>query len=94
MEKAVVGYNKKNPGKPCYQWSVGFVRGEAVAHKLYEGNTTCEDHLKDTLDLVTKKISQPVSILCLDGGYLSTELLDYISKKNLSVVIGARHDGQ
>jgi len=29
-EKAVVGRNKKNRGKPCYQWSVGFVRGEVV----------------------------------------------------------------
>jgi hypothetical protein len=91
-QKAVVGYNKKNPGKPCYQWSVGFIRGEAVAHKLYEGNTTCKDHLKDTLDLVTQKIPQPVSIVRLDGGYLSADLLDYIVKKNLSVVLGARYD--
>jgi len=91
-EKAVVGYNKKNPGKPCYQWSVGFIRGEAVAHKLYEGNTTCKAHLKDTLNLVTKKIPQPVSIVRLDGGYLSAELLDYIARKKLTVVMGARYD--
>jgi len=91
-EKAVVGYNKKNPGKPCYQWSVGFIRGEAVANKLYAGNTTCKHHLKDTLNMVTNKISQPVSIVRLDGGYLSAELLDYIAGKNLSVVMGARYD--
>ena len=91
-EKAVVGYNKKNPGKPCYQWSVGFIRGEAVAHKLYAGNTTCKNHLKDTLDLVTKKIPQPISIVRLDGGYLSADLLDYIANKKLSVVMGARYD--
>lgn len=91
-QKAVVGYNKKNPGKPCYQWSVGFIRGEAVAHKLYAGNSTCKNHLKDTLDLVTKKIPQPVSIIRLDGGYLSADLLDYIAYKKLSVVMGARYD--
>lgn len=91
-EKAVVGYNKKNPGKPCYQWSVGFIRGEAVAQKLYEGNTTCKAHLKDTLSLVTKKIPQPVSIVRLDGGYLSAELLDYIVRKKLTMVMGARYD--
>lgn len=91
-EKAVVGYNKKNPGKPCYQWSVGFIRGEAVANKLYAGDTTCKHHLKDTLNMVTNKISQPVSIVRLDGGYLSAELLDYIASKNLSVVMGARYD--
>ena len=91
-EKAVVGYNKKNPGKPCYQWSLGFIRGEAVVHKLYKGNTTCKEHLKDTLGLVTKKIPQPVSIVRLDGGYLSADLLDYIANKKLSVVMGARYD--
>jgi hypothetical protein len=91
-EKAVVGYNKTKPGKPCYQWSVGFIRGEAVAHKLYAGNTTCKGHLKDTVDLVTQKIHQPVSIVRLDGGYLSAELLDYIAGKKLSVVMGARYD--
>lgn len=91
-EKAVVGYNKKNPGKPCYQWSVGFIRGEAIANKLYKGNTTCKEHLKDTLNLVTKKIPQPVSIVRLDGGYLSADLLDFIARKNLSVVMGARYD--
>ena len=91
-EKAVVGYNKKNPDKPCYQWSVGFIRGEAVAHKLYAGNTTCKQHLKDTLNLVTKKIPEPISIVRLDGGYLSAELLDYIANRNLSVAMGARYD--
>ena len=91
-QKAVVGYNKKNPGKPCYQWSVGFIRGEAVANKLYAGNTTCKNHLKDTLEMVTKKIPQPVSIVRLDAGYLSAELLDFIAGKNLTVVMAARYD--
>lgn len=91
-EGAVVGYNKKNPGKPCYQWSVGFIRGEAVVNKLYKGNTTCKHHLKDTLDLVTNKIESPISIVRLDGGYLSADLLDYIAHKKLSVVMGARYD--
>jgi len=29
-EKAVPGFNKKNRGKPCYQWSCGFIREEVV----------------------------------------------------------------
>jgi hypothetical protein len=91
-EKAVVGFNKKNRGKPCYQWSVGFIRGEAVVHKLYAGNTTCKQHLKDTVDMVMGKISQPVSIVRLDGGYLSADLLEYIDDAHLSVVMGARYD--
>lgn len=70
-ENAVPGYNKKYPGKPCYQWSVGFIRGEAVANKLYPGNTTCKNHLKDNLNSVTRKISRPISMIRLDGGYHS-----------------------
>lgn len=38
-ERAIVGYNKKNRGKPCYQWSVAFVRGEVVAQRLNPGDT-------------------------------------------------------
>ena len=91
-QKAVRGYNKKNPGKPCYQWSVGFIRGEAVAHKLYPGNTVCKDHLKDTIESVMEKIYRPISIVRLDGGYLSAELLNYIDQRNLQVVMAARYD--
>lgn len=38
-QEAVVGYNRKKPGKPCYQWNVAFVCGEAVSQKLKAGNT-------------------------------------------------------
>jgi hypothetical protein len=30
-QKAVVGYNRKKPGKPCYQWNMAFVCNEAVS---------------------------------------------------------------
>lgn len=33
-EQAVVGRNRKKPGKPCMQWNVGFVRGEAISQRL------------------------------------------------------------
>ena len=36
-EGAVVGKNRKKPGKPCLQWNVGFVRGEAVSQRLMAG---------------------------------------------------------
>jgi len=31
-EGAVIGKNRKKPGKPCLQWNVGFVRGENEAY--------------------------------------------------------------
>jgi hypothetical protein len=45
-EGAVVGYNRKKPGKPCLQWNVGFVRGEAVSQRLMAGNTRGTQALK------------------------------------------------
>jgi len=40
-QKAVVGFNKKKPGKPCYQWNMAFVCHEAVSQHLMAGNTHC-----------------------------------------------------
>jgi len=44
------------------------------------------------LDMIIKKDISPLSIVRLDGGYLSAELLNYIFNKKLSVVMGARYD--
>ena len=67
-EKAVVGPNKKNRGKPCYQWSVGFARGEVVSQKLNEGNSHCISCFKELVESVAAKLEQPISIIRVDGG--------------------------
>ena len=91
-EKAVVGYNKKNRGKPCYQWSVAFVRGEVVAQKLNAGNTHCTSCFKELVESVSNKLGQPISIIRIDGGYFSGDLLDWTKDKNYQVVTTERYD--
>ena len=91
-EKAVVGYNKKNRGKPCYQWSVAFVRGEVVTQKLNAGNTHCTSCFKELVETVSNRLGQPISIIRIDGGYFSGDLLDWTKDKNYQIVTTERYD--
>ncbi|HAV42772.1 TPA: hypothetical protein DCX15_01975 [bacterium] len=75
-EKARVGYNKKNRGKPCYQWSVAFVRGEVVAQRLNPGNTHGTYCFKELVEAVGNNLGQSISIIRVDGGYFSGDILD------------------
>ena len=75
-EGAVVGRNRKKPGKPCMQWNVGFVRGEAVAQRLMAGNTSGTKLLESMSHEVQNKLGKPIAILRLDGGYLCKETLN------------------
>ena len=91
-EKAVVGYNKKNKGKPCYQWSVAFVRGEVVSQKLNAGNTHCTSCFKELVENVGNKLGYPISIIRIDGGYFSGDILDWTNAKNYQIVTTERYD--
>ena len=91
-EKAVIGYNKKNKGKPCYQWSVAFVRGEVVSQKLNAGNTHCTSCFKELVENVGNKLGYPISIIRIDGGYFSDDILDWTNAKNYQIVTTERYD--
>ncbi len=104
-EKAVVGYNRKKPGKPCMQWNVGFVRGEAVSQRLMAGNTHGSQSLQWIIEDVQQKLSkrgrlpsltdstaQPMSILRLDSGYMSGDTLNYVVEHRLHLCMAGRYD--
>ena len=100
-EKAVVGFNRKKRGKPCYQWNVAFVCGEAVAQCLSAGKkvkakpplfTHCRSELLELLDDVIQKLATDLVILRLDGGYLSGEILNTLWDKGLQIIIPCRYD--
>jgi hypothetical protein len=91
-EGAVVGGNRKKPGKPCLQWNVGFVRGEAVSQRLMAGNTHGIKSLEWMVSHVQKKLGCSPSILRLDGGYLSKETLNYVMEHNHYLCMSARYD--
>lgn len=91
-EQAVVGGNRKKPGKTCLQWNVGFVRGEAISQRLMAGNTHGSQSLRSIVEDVRQKVGAPISILRLDGGYLSGETLNYVVDHRLHLCMAARYD--
>jgi len=91
-EKAVVGMNKIKRGKPCYQWSVAFVRGEVVAQKLMAGNTSCKTPFKELLQNVKAKLGKEISIVRLDGGYFSAENLEFTKSEGIQIITTERFD--
>lgn len=90
-EKAVVGFNKKMRGKPCYQWNVGFVRGEVVCQKLAAGNTDGRSSFEELVESAHVTLGQPISIIRMDGGYFSAKILDWIVGKGHQVVTTERY---
>lgn len=93
-EKAVIGYNKKNRGKPCYQWSVGFVREEAVSQKLYPGNTKTGAFriFKEIVVDTQKKLGIKNLIIRVDGLYCNAKMLNYCFSEGHQVVTVANYD--
>jgi len=91
-EQAVVGFNRKKPGKPCLQWNVGFVRGEALSQRLMAGNTHGSQSLQWIIEDVRQKLDEPISILRLDSGYLSGDTLNYAVEHRLYLCMAARYD--
>ncbi|KKL62046.1 hypothetical protein LCGC14_2189150 [marine sediment metagenome] len=90
-EKAVVGHNKKNRGKPCYQWSAAFVRGEVVSQKLNKGNSHCISCFKEIVASVAAKLEKPISIIRVDGGYFSGDTLEWTIEKGYQIVTIERY---
>lgn len=91
-EGAVVGYNKKKPGKPCYQWSMVFVRGEAIGQKLLAGDKKDSEEIIGRIKELRNKLSQEYFIIRVDGGYFSGEFLNFIYEENLGLVTCTRYD--
>ena len=91
-QKAVVGFNKKKPGKPCYQWNVAFVCHEAVSQQLMAGNSHCRGTVLSLVDDVAEKLDNPLMIVRLDGGYLSAEVLNALVERQLQVCMACRYD--
>lgn len=91
-QKAVVGFTKKKPGKPCYQWNVAFVCHEAVSQRLMAGNSHCRQAILALLDEVANKLDHPLMLVRLDGGYLSAEVLEALLERQLQICMACRYD--
>jgi hypothetical protein len=91
-EGAVPGYNKIKRGKPCYQWSVAFCAGEALTNKLAHGNSASLSVFTEMLGSVESLFPAKPFMLRLDSGYLSADVLNCISDKNLFILCGCPYN--
>jgi hypothetical protein len=91
-EGAVPGYNKIKRGKPCYQWSVAFCAGEVIANRLAEGNTVSLSNFTEMLESIERLFPSKLFMLRLDSGYLSAEVLNHVSDKNLFILCGCAYN--
>jgi hypothetical protein len=91
-EKATRGYNKKNRGKPCYQWNVGFINNEIVSQRLADGREHCSKGFIPIIEDIIGKIS-PYSIIArIDGGYMSAERLNWLVENKLQFISSVNWD--
>lgn len=91
-ENAVVGYNRKKPGKPCYQWNMAFVCDESVSQRLMPGNSHCREPVLQLLEDVKAKLDTALMIIRLDGGFLKGELLNELVDQGLQICMACRYD--
>lgn len=91
-EKALRGYNKKQKGKPCYQWNVAFAKGEVVTQLLRAGNTHGITCFKELVTNTKEKFNKPISIIRVDGAYLSGDIVDFIFEEGLQVVTTEKYN--
>ncbi len=85
-EKATRGRNKKNKGKPCYQWDVGFINNEIVSQRLADDREHCSKGFVPIIEDITRKVPSHSLIVRVDGGYMSAERLNWIVEKKLQVI--------
>ena len=91
-EGAVPGYNKIKRGKPCYQWSVAFCAGEVIANILADGNTVSLTTFTEMLENIKQVFPSKLFMLRLDSGYLSADVLNYITGNNLFILCGCAYN--
>lgn len=88
IEKAMLGYNRKSPGRLCLNWTVGHIAKVALYSELHSGKTSGRtvltkqvEHLEKliiTLDLDSRN---PRFVWRVDGGYFSGANLKFLSER-------------
>ena len=56
------------------------------------GNTTCKAPFQELLKDVKEKLNKAISIVRLDGGYFSSENLEFIASERIQVLTTERYD--
>jgi Transposase DDE domain len=85
---ATPGYNPKHKGRDCYQWAVAFASGLVVWQQFYRGSTSGQGVVKPALEALRRRMPH-LSILRLDGGFLSAKVLNDLSSQGVGFLTKA-----
>ena len=85
---ATPGYNPNHKGRDCYQWAVVFASGVVVWPQLYEGGTSGQGVVKPALEALRRRMPH-LSILRLDGGFLSAKVLTLLVSQHVGFLTKA-----
>ncbi len=88
IEQAVLGYNRKSPGRLSLSWTVVHIAKVALFSNLHAGNTSGKTVLKEQVEH-SEKLLEKLSIndqderivLRVDGGYFSFDNLKFLNKR-------------
>src|SRR4051794_37076625 len=79
---ATPGHNPKHKGRDCYQWAVAFASGVVVWQQLCRGCTSGHVLVRPALEALRRRMPH-LSILRLDGGFLSAKVLNLLVSRHV-----------
>jgi hypothetical protein len=85
---ATPGYNPRHKGRDCYQWAVAFASGVVLWQQLYRGGTSGQGVVRPALEALRRRMPH-LSLLRLDGGFLSAKVLDLLVSQHIGFLTKA-----
>ena len=85
---ATPGYNPNHKGRDCYQWAVVFASGVVVWQQLCRGGTSGQSLVRPALEALRQRMPH-LSILRLDGGFLSAKVLNLLVSQHVGFLTKA-----
>lgn len=87
-EGAEPGFNKKNKGKPCFQFSATFIGRFFADGKLFPGSCNPKIFFQKSVGRIIS-LGYNIKIIRADSAYMTLENLLFLNKKGLGYAIGA-----
>jgi hypothetical protein len=85
---ATPGSNPNHQGRDCYQWAVAFASGVVVWQQLCRGCTSGQSLVRPALEALRQRMPH-LSILRLDGGFLSAKVLNLLVSQHVGFLTKA-----
>jgi hypothetical protein len=85
---ATPGHNPKHKGRDCYQGAVAFASGVVIWQQLCRGCTSGQGLVKTALEALRQRMPN-LSVLRLDGGFLTAKVLSDLESQHVGFLTKA-----